>query len=119
MSSSEMNFDGFVISDWFSVTELIPHGFSKDSKDAAKRAANAGLDMEMVSDNYEKHLMTLIQERELSESQLDNMVRNILRIKYRLDLFENPHFYRAVMMLHCVKPIWMLQKMLLLKVWYY
>ncbi len=90
----EMKFDGFVVSDWNSVTEMIPHGFAKNEKQAAQLAANAGLDMEMTSQSYEKHLKELMQEGKFTEAQLDAFVKNILRIKFRMNLFEKP--YRLV-----------------------
>lgn len=85
-------FDGFVVSDWNSVTEMIPHGYAEDEKAAAGRAANAGLDMEMTSRAYENHLAALIEEGKVTEAQLDDMVRNILRIKIKMGLFEDPFF---------------------------
>jgi beta-glucosidase len=89
---NEWNFDGFIVSDWDSLTQMVPHGYAADNKHAAERAANAGLDMEMVSTAYEEHLETLIIEGKIRESQLDDFVRRILRIKMRLGLFENPGF---------------------------
>ena len=85
-------FDGFVVSDWNSVIEMVEHGYSEDLKAAAKSAANAGLDMEMTSTAYDLHLEELIKEGAVSMNQLDNMVRNILRIKFRMGLFDNPNF---------------------------
>lgn len=91
----EWGFDGLVVSDWNSVIEMIPHGYAANEKEAARQAAGAGLDMEMTSRAYENHLEELIQEGLLSETQLDEMVRNILRVKFRLGLFENPGFDRS------------------------
>ncbi|KQX16005.1 beta-glucosidase [Flavobacterium sp. Root420] len=88
----EWKYDGFVVSDWNSVIEMIPHGFAADEKDAALKSASAGLDMEMTSLSYAHHLKTLIAEKKISEKQLDEMVRNILRIKFRAGIFENPYF---------------------------
>ncbi len=88
----EWDFKGIVVSDWNSVTEMIAHGYAEDAKAAARRAANAGLDMEMTSTAYEENLMTLIEEGKFTEEELDNMVRHILRVKFRLGLFENPGF---------------------------
>lgn len=88
----EWKYDGFVVSDWNSVTEMIPHGYAADEKDAALKAASAGLDMEMTSLSYANHLKILIAENKVSEKQLDQMVRNILRIKFRAGIFENPYF---------------------------
>lgn len=88
---NEWGFDGFVVSDWNSVTEMIAHGYCTDEKDAARRAASAGLDMEMMSTSYEKYLKDLIDEGKFSVAQLDEMVRNILRVKFRLGLFDKPY----------------------------
>lgn len=88
----EWKYDGFVVSDWNSVTEMIPHGYTADEKDAAFKSASAGLDMEMTSLSYANHLKTLIAENKISEKQLDEMVRNILRIKFRAGVFDNPYF---------------------------
>ncbi len=90
----EWDFDGFVVSDWNSITEMIAHGYCQDPKEAAMKAANAGLDMEMMSTSYESHLKELIDEGKFTEAQLDEMVKNILRLKFRLGLFENPGFDR-------------------------
>ncbi|PKB17201.1 glycoside hydrolase family 3 N-terminal domain-containing protein [Flavobacterium sp. 5] len=88
----EWKYDGFVVSDWNSVTEMIPHGYASDEKDAAFKSASAGLDMEMTSLSYAIHLKNLIAENKISEKQLNEMVRNILRIKFRSGVFENPYF---------------------------
>jgi beta-glucosidase len=87
----EWNFEGFVVSDWASVQEMIPHGFCKDEKEAAEKAVNAGVDMEMVSYTYVKNMKELIQEGKVKMETIDNAVRNILRIKFRLGLFDNPY----------------------------
>lgn len=88
---NEWKFDGFVVSDWASVTEMINHGFAKDQKEAAMLSTNAGLDMEMVSETYIRNLASLVKEGMVSEKTIDNAVRNILRVKFRLGLFENPY----------------------------
>ncbi len=87
----EWKFDGFVVSDWASVSEMIPHGFARDDKHAAELSTNAGVDMEMVSGAYFKYLPELIKEKKVSLETIDDAVRNILRIKFRLGLFENPY----------------------------
>lgn len=87
----EWNFDGFVVSDWASVTEMIAHGFAKDDKEAAERAINAGVDMEMVSMSYIRFGKQLLDEGKISMETIDDAVRNILRIKFRLGLFDNPY----------------------------
>ena len=87
----EWNFDGFVVSDWASMTEMMAHGFAANRKDVAMISANAGVDMEMVSGSYVQHLAELLKEGKVSQKVIDDAVRNILRIKIRLGLFENPY----------------------------
>ena len=89
---TEWKFKGFVVSDWNSVTEMVTHGYAADEKDAALKAASAGMEMEMTSQAYAHHLKTLIAEKKITEEQLNEMVRNILRIKFRAGIFENPYF---------------------------
>jgi len=86
----KFKFGGFVVSDWNSVTEMIAHGFARDQKQAAELAAKAGMDMEMTSRAYEKFLEILVKQGVVPETQLNFYVRNILRIKFRLNLFEKP-----------------------------
>ncbi|MCB0304338.1 MAG: glycosyl hydrolase, partial [Calditrichaeota bacterium] len=85
---SEWGFDGFVVSDWNSMTEMINHGFCADEREVAIKALTAGVDMEMVSESYQHHLKGLIESGMLAEKLLDEAVANILRIKFRLGLFE-------------------------------
>lgn len=87
----EWKFNGFVVSDWTSMSEMISHGYAADSTDVALLAANAGVDMEMVSETYHKKLEQLVKEGKVSEEDIDHSVRNILRIKYKLGLFDNPY----------------------------
>lgn len=87
----DWRFDGFVVSDWASMAEMIAHGYAKDGKDVARISANAGLDMEMVSGTYPKYLKELVQSGQVAMEDIDNSVRNILRVKYRLGLFKNPY----------------------------
>lgn len=89
----EWNFEGFVVSDYNSVEELVNHRYAVDKKDAAKKAITAGLDMEMVSLCYHSHLAELIKEGKVEMATLDNAVRRILNIKYELGLFEDPFRY--------------------------
>ncbi|WP_064791270.1 beta-glucosidase BglX [Shewanella woodyi] len=86
----EWGYDGFVVSDWESIKQLTIHGFCEDEKMAAFEAINAGIDMEMVSRNYQQHLEALIDEGKLELAQIDIMVRRILTLKYELGLFDNP-----------------------------
>lgn len=87
----EWGFDGVIISDWGAVKELIPHGVAADEKDAALKAMNATLDIEMMTFTYIKHLEELINEEKVSEDLLDKAVLRILKLKNKLGLFENPH----------------------------
>lgn len=87
----EWKFDGFVISDWASIPEMITHGYANDRKHAVELAANAGLDMEMATQSYIEHLPQLLRENKISIAAIDSMVKNILRIKFRMGLFEDPY----------------------------
>jgi beta-glucosidase len=87
----EWKFDGFVVSDYTAVRELINHGLAANDKDAAEAAINAGVDMEMVSRSFNQHGADLLKEGKLSQATLDEAVRRILRIKFRLGLFEHPY----------------------------
>jgi beta-glucosidase len=88
---SEWKFDGLVVSDYTSVEELIKHGLAADGKTAAREALNAGVDMEMVSRLYNQHGAQLLKDGELSQATIDEAVRRILRIKFRLGLFDKPY----------------------------
>lgn len=87
----EWKFGGFVVSDYTSVQELINHGLAANESEAARLALNAGVDMEMVSRNYNKYGAQLLREGKLSQATIDEAVRRILRIKFRLGLFERPY----------------------------
>lgn len=88
---NEWKFDGVVVSDWASVGIMVTQGFCEDKKEAARKAINAGLEMEMVSGCFIDYLEQLVKEGFVSEETIDNAVRNILRLKYKLCLFENPY----------------------------
>jgi beta-glucosidase len=85
----EWQYQGFVVSDWGSIHDLTVHGLSEDDKHSALLAVNAGIDMEMVSDCYAKHLPELLSENKVDEHKIDIMVSRILQLKYALGLFEN------------------------------
>ncbi len=87
----EWGFDGFVVSDWDSIRQLAVHGLTEDDRGSAREAANAGVDMEMASHTYAHHLAALVHDGEVPLARVDAMVANILRIKFRLGLFEHPH----------------------------
>lgn len=86
----EWGFDGLVVTDYNSIRDMVRAGFCEDNKDAAMKAANAGVDMEMASGTYLQNIETLIAEGKVQQKTIDNEVRNILRLKFRLGLFENP-----------------------------
>ncbi len=87
----ELGFNGFVISDWGAIRQLINHGVAADDKQAAELAFNAGLDMDMVDRCYINYLEQLIGEGKISTETLDVSVRNVLRVKFKLGLFEHPY----------------------------
>lgn len=87
----EWGYDGVLVSDWGSIEQMIPHGFSADLKHAARQAANAGVDMDMMSFAYTSYLESLVAEGQVDESVVDEAVRNILRLKFRLGLFDKPY----------------------------
>lgn len=87
----EWGFKGFVVSDWASIHEMVNHGYAEDNKHAGELAFNAGVDMDMMSFSYISHLEELINEGKVSMETVDNAVRSILRVKFRLGLFENPY----------------------------
>jgi beta-glucosidase len=89
----DWNFDGFVVSDWGSINEMIAHGYAKDSKQAAEIAIKAGSDMDMESSAYVGHLVELVQEGKVSENLIDDAARRILKVKFELGLFDNPYKY--------------------------
>lgn len=89
----DWKFDGFVVSDWGSINEMISHGYAKDSKQAAEIAINAGSDMDMESSAYVEHLVTLVNEGKVKESLIDDAAKRILKVKFELGLFDNPYKY--------------------------
>ncbi len=92
----EWGFNGFVVSDWASVGETIAHGTAKDGLEAAYDGLKAGVDMDMCADLYAKHTKELIESGRISEEEIDNYVRAILRTKFELGLFEDPYKYSNV-----------------------
>lgn len=88
---NEWKFNGILVSDWGSIEQMIPHGVCEDLEDAAELAINAGVDMDMMGYAYIGHLENLIKTGKVSENIIDNAVRNILRMKFQLGLFDNPY----------------------------
>ena len=90
----EWGFDGLVVSDWTGIGELLNHGIGADSADVGAAALRAGVDVDMISDIYRKTLPALVRGGRVSQTDLDEAVRRILRLKYRLGLFADP--YRGI-----------------------
>ena len=87
------NFKGFVVSDWGSVREMVPHGYASDLADASVKAINAGSDMDMESYAHIKHLEDAVKSGKVKMKTLDDAVRRILYKKFELGLFDDPYRY--------------------------
>ncbi len=87
----EWGFDGMIVTDWNSSGEMVMHGYAGDLKDASRLAVNAGVDMDMMSYGYVSFVEELVREGKVSEKQIDDAVRRILRLKFSLGLFDNPY----------------------------
>ncbi|MDE5634421.1 MAG: glycoside hydrolase family 3 C-terminal domain-containing protein, partial [Muribaculaceae bacterium] len=87
----EWGWDGLMVSDWGSIEQMLNHGYSVDRPTAALQGALAGVDMDMENHLYDNHLRELVESGKLPVEQLDALVRNALRLKFRLGLFENPY----------------------------
>lgn len=84
-------FNGFVVSDWDSIGEMVIWGYARDAKDAALKAITAGSDMDMEGSIYRKNLVTLVNEGKVSVSLIDDAVKRILYKKFELGLFDDPY----------------------------
>ena len=89
----EWGFDGFVVTDYTSINEMIPHGFARDEDHAGEIALNAGVDMDMQGAVFMSHMAQAVATGRIKERQLNTAVRRILEMKYRLGLFEDPYHY--------------------------
>ena len=87
----EWGWNGMVVTDWNSAGEMIAHGFSRDLKHTAEQAVNAGVDIDMMSYGFIQYVEELVAEGKISEKEIDRAVRNILKLKFELGLFENPY----------------------------
>lgn len=87
----EWRSDALVVSDWDSIRQLAVHGFTEGDRDSAFEAARAGVDLEMASTTYRDYLPSLVREGRIPEARVDALVRNVLRAKFRLGLFESAH----------------------------
>ncbi len=90
---NEWGFDGFVVTDYTAINEMVPHGVVANEKEAAELAFKAGVEMDMQGGVYSKYLPELVEEGNISETQLDKYVRSVLELKYKLGLFEDPYRY--------------------------
>jgi beta-glucosidase len=87
----QWGFEGFVVTDWAAVKEMIAHGVAANEAEAATLAANAGVDMDMNTLIYQKHIPAVVRAGKVPEEVIDEHVRRILRVKFALGLFENPY----------------------------
>ena len=87
----EWNYSGLLVSDWASIDQMIKHGVCNDLNDASQKAIMAGVDMDMMSYGYINHAEELVKNGKVTVQQIDGAVRNILRMKYRLGLFDHPY----------------------------
>ncbi|MEZ6083233.1 MAG: glycoside hydrolase family 3 N-terminal domain-containing protein [Phycisphaerae bacterium] len=87
----QWGFEGFVVSDWTAVTELVAHGYARDEADAAALAIHAGVDMDMTSQAYRAHLAKAVDEARIDIRTIDEAVRRVLMGKASIGLFENPY----------------------------
>lgn len=89
----ELGFKGLVVTDYTSINEMVHHGVAKDDAEAGLLAINAGVDMDMQGEVYFKYLKKQVEEGLVKESQIDDAVRRILKIKFKLGLFDDPYRY--------------------------
>ncbi len=90
---TEWAFNGFVVTDYTSINEMVNHGFSRDEKHAAEQAINAGVDMDTQGATFYNYLLQLVKEGKVSEKTVDQAVNRILTMKYELGLFDDPYRY--------------------------
>lgn len=89
----EWDFKGFVVTDYTAINELVPHGVAADEREAAEKAVNAGIDMDMNGSVYMQNLPELVADGKVKESVIDDAVRPILEMKFLLGLFDDPYRY--------------------------
>ncbi|MBZ9777676.1 beta-glucosidase BglX [Psychroflexus sp. CAK8W] len=89
----QWGFQGFVVSDWDSVGEMVNHGYAEDGRDAAKKAVLAGTDMDMESYHFIEQLASLVEDGEVDENLIDDAAGRILKVKFELGLFDDPYKY--------------------------
>ncbi len=91
----EWGFNGFVVTDYTSIMELMHHGVAADTLEAAEKALKAGVDMDMQSGFYQSALSQLVEQKRVDEGMIDQAVRNILTVKFKLGLFDDPFRYSS------------------------
>ena len=89
----EMGFNGFIVTDYTSINEMVNHGYASDEAHAGELSANATVDMDMQGGVYQNYLKKSIQAGRVSEKIVDDAVRRILRVKFELGLFKDPFKY--------------------------
>ena len=89
----EWGFDGFVVTDYTSIHEMVPHGYAKDLAQAGEQALNAGVDMDMQGAVFMENMAKSVEDGRVSQANIDRAVRRVLEMKYRLGLFEDPYRY--------------------------
>jgi beta-glucosidase len=100
----EWKFPGFVVSDWTSVGELIPHGVAADEAEAARLALMAGVDMEMVSKSYADTLKKQVEQGKVPLAVVDEAVRRVLTVKFVRGLFEKPFVDETLFQMAFLRP---------------
>ena len=89
----EWQFDGFIVTDYTSINEMVPHGFARDEQHAGEIALRAGVDMDMQGAVFMTHMRASVEAGRISEDAIDTATRRILEMKYRLGLFDDPYRY--------------------------
>lgn len=89
----EWNFNGFVVTDYFAINEMVVHGYSKDRKEATKQAIEAGVDQDMMSNANQLYLKELVDEGKVDVELINDACRRVLLTKYKLGLFDDPYRY--------------------------
>lgn len=89
----EWNFQGFVVTDYTSINEMVHHGYAATDAEAGVKAVNAGVDMDLQGEVYFNYLKGLVESGYVSLRTIDNAVRRILNVKAKLGLFEDPYRY--------------------------
>lgn len=89
----ELGFNGFVVTDYTAINEMVNHGVAEDLKDASRLAVKAGVNMDMVGNGYLKYMKELAEEGKISVREIDDLCAQVLAMKFRLGLFDDPYRY--------------------------